>query len=191
MAASPAPRLRRARDADCSACSALCFSSLGLLPNALPAPSFVPFDRSSHPYRSLRFFRSLLLRVLSSAALDQMTRSLAVALAPYRIRVNAVAFGSVMSASLKDTLREHGTALAGSGCGYAYHHMLSQAYFLWPERTWSGASMLPERRLPCTGALQSARTSRSSIILIKILHQKCVGHYEKRTPMLCYARTDG
>jgi 7-alpha-hydroxysteroid dehydrogenase len=45
---------------------------------------------------------------ISSAALDQMTRSLAVALAPYRIRVNAVAFGSVMSASLKDTLREHG-----------------------------------------------------------------------------------
>jgi 7-alpha-hydroxysteroid dehydrogenase len=30
-----------------------------------------------------------------------MTRSMAVALAPHRIRVNAVAFGSVMSASLK------------------------------------------------------------------------------------------
>lgn len=44
---------------------------------------------------------------ISSAAMDQMTRSLAVALAPHRIRVNAVAFGSVMSASLKDTLREH------------------------------------------------------------------------------------
>ncbi|SHL64547.1 7-alpha-hydroxysteroid dehydrogenase [Roseovarius marisflavi] len=44
---------------------------------------------------------------ISSAALDQMTRSLAVALAPHRIRVNAVAFGSVMSASLKDSLREH------------------------------------------------------------------------------------
>ncbi len=43
---------------------------------------------------------------ISTAALDQMTRSLAVALAPHRIRVNAVAFGSVMSASLKDTLRE-------------------------------------------------------------------------------------
>ncbi len=45
---------------------------------------------------------------ISSAALDQMTRSLAVALAPHQIRVNAVAFGSVMSASLKDTLRDHG-----------------------------------------------------------------------------------
>ncbi|MEM0937496.1 MAG: SDR family oxidoreductase [Pseudomonadota bacterium] len=43
---------------------------------------------------------------VSSAALDQMTRSLAVALAPHRIRVNAVAFGSVLSASLKDTLKE-------------------------------------------------------------------------------------
>lgn len=44
---------------------------------------------------------------VSTAALDQMTRSMALALAPYRIRVNAVAFGSVMSASLKDTLREN------------------------------------------------------------------------------------
>ena len=42
---------------------------------------------------------------VSCAALDQMTRSMAVALAPHRIRVNAVAFGSVMSASLRDTLR--------------------------------------------------------------------------------------
>jgi len=44
---------------------------------------------------------------VSSAALDQMTRSLAVALAPHRIRVNAVAFGSVLSASLKETLKEN------------------------------------------------------------------------------------
>lgn len=44
---------------------------------------------------------------ISTAALDQMTRSMAVALAPSRIRVNAVAFGSVMSSSLKDTLKEH------------------------------------------------------------------------------------
>jgi 7-alpha-hydroxysteroid dehydrogenase len=44
---------------------------------------------------------------VSCAALDQMTRSMAVALAPHRIRVNAVAFGSVMSASLKDTLKSH------------------------------------------------------------------------------------
>lgn len=44
---------------------------------------------------------------VSSAALDQMTRSMAVALAPHRIRVNAVAFGSVMSASLKGALKEN------------------------------------------------------------------------------------
>lgn len=50
---------------------------------------------------------SLLGYSVSCAALDQMTRSLAVALAPQRIRVNAVAFGSVMSASLKDTLRDN------------------------------------------------------------------------------------
>ena len=43
---------------------------------------------------------------ISCAAMEQMTRSLAVALAPKRIRVNAVAFGSVMSTSLKEILRE-------------------------------------------------------------------------------------
>lgn len=44
---------------------------------------------------------------VSTAAVNQMTRSMAVALSPYRIRVNAVAFGSVMSASLQTALREH------------------------------------------------------------------------------------
>lgn len=44
---------------------------------------------------------------VSTAALDQLTRSMAVAFAPHRIRVNAVAFGSVMSASLQGALREH------------------------------------------------------------------------------------
>ena len=49
----------------------------------------------------------LLAYSVSCAALDQMTRSLAVALAPHRIRVNAVAFGSVMSASLQASLKGH------------------------------------------------------------------------------------
>lgn len=49
----------------------------------------------------------LLAYSISTAALDQMTRSMAVALAPQRIRVNAVAFGSVMSSSLKHQLNEH------------------------------------------------------------------------------------
>jgi 7-alpha-hydroxysteroid dehydrogenase len=43
---------------------------------------------------------------VSCAALEQMTRSMAVALAPRRIRVNAVAFGSVMSASLQGRLKD-------------------------------------------------------------------------------------
>jgi 7-alpha-hydroxysteroid dehydrogenase len=43
---------------------------------------------------------------ISTAAAEQMTRSLAVALAPHHIRVNALAIGSVMSASLKDRLAD-------------------------------------------------------------------------------------
>lgn len=54
-----------------------------------------------------RLHPDLLAYSVSIAALDQMTRSLAVALAPNRIRVNAVAFGSVMSASLKSTLKDN------------------------------------------------------------------------------------
>lgn len=49
---------------------------------------------------------NLLAYSISTAALDQATRSLAVALAPHRIRVNAVAFGSVMSASLKGAIQD-------------------------------------------------------------------------------------
>ncbi len=44
---------------------------------------------------------------IAAAALDQMTKSLALVLAPERIRVNAVAFGSVMSASLKSSVVEN------------------------------------------------------------------------------------
>jgi 7-alpha-hydroxysteroid dehydrogenase len=43
---------------------------------------------------------------VATASVDQMTRGMAVALAPSRIRVNAIAFGSVMSASLKTSLKE-------------------------------------------------------------------------------------
>ena len=55
--------------------------------------------RRTHP--------ELLAYSVSSAALDQFTRSMAVTLAPYRIRVNAVAIGSVMSASLQSTLKDN------------------------------------------------------------------------------------
>jgi 7-alpha-hydroxysteroid dehydrogenase len=44
---------------------------------------------------------------IAAAALEQMTRSMALTLAPHRIRVNAVAFGSVMSASLKASVAEN------------------------------------------------------------------------------------
>lgn len=44
---------------------------------------------------------------IACAALDQMTRSLAVALAPKGIRVNAVAIGSVLSGSLQAILRDN------------------------------------------------------------------------------------
>lgn len=49
----------------------------------------------------------LLGYAISSAAVEQMTRSMALALAPKGIRVNAVAFASVMSASLHGQIKEH------------------------------------------------------------------------------------
>lgn len=42
---------------------------------------------------------------VASAALEQLTRSLAVAFAPHRIRVNAIAIGSVKSATLEDAMK--------------------------------------------------------------------------------------
>lgn len=54
--------------------------------------------RRAHP--------ELLAYSVSCAALDQMTRSMAVALAPHRIRVNAIAFGSMMSANLQEWLKK-------------------------------------------------------------------------------------
>ena len=44
---------------------------------------------------------------VACAAMNQLTRSLAVALAPERIRVNSVAFGSVMSASLQRFMKDN------------------------------------------------------------------------------------
>lgn len=56
-------------------------------------------SRRAHP--------ELMALSISNAALEQMTRSLAVALAPKGIRVNAVAMGSVMSASLQEILKDN------------------------------------------------------------------------------------
>ncbi|KPQ06073.1 MAG: 7-alpha-hydroxysteroid dehydrogenase [Rhodobacteraceae bacterium HLUCCA12] len=49
----------------------------------------------------------LLAYSISTAASEQMTRALAVALAPHHIRVNAIALGSVMSASLRDCIADN------------------------------------------------------------------------------------
>lgn len=58
---------------------------------------------------------------IACAALDQATRSLALALAPHRVRVNGVAFGSVMSAHLQGLLKDHpdwrGLVVAGTPMG--------------------------------------------------------------------------
>lgn len=44
---------------------------------------------------------------MATAGIEAMTRAMAVALAPERIRVNCVAFGSVLSASLQSELKDH------------------------------------------------------------------------------------
>ncbi|MEL6584517.1 MAG: glucose 1-dehydrogenase [Pseudomonadota bacterium] len=53
-----------------------------------------------------RTLPELLAYSVSCAALDQMTRSLAVALANHGVRVNAVALGGVMTAHLKEALKD-------------------------------------------------------------------------------------
>lgn len=50
---------------------------------------------------------SVLPYSVSCAALDQLTRSMAVSLAPKGVRVNGVAIGAVMTRALKTALREH------------------------------------------------------------------------------------
>ena len=55
--------------------------------------------RRTHP--------DLLAYSVSAAALDQVTRSLAVGLAQHGIRVNGVAFGSLMSQSLRESLKDN------------------------------------------------------------------------------------
>ncbi|MEM8789617.1 MAG: SDR family oxidoreductase [Pseudomonadota bacterium] len=54
-----------------------------------------------------RTLPQLMAYSVASAAVDQLTRSMAVAFAGVGIRVNAIALGSVLSASLKSALREN------------------------------------------------------------------------------------
>lgn len=53
-----------------------------------------------------RTFKGMMGYSIATAALDQMTRSLAVALAANHVRVNGVAFASVLSNALVDQLRD-------------------------------------------------------------------------------------
>ncbi|MEL6235471.1 MAG: SDR family oxidoreductase [Pseudomonadota bacterium] len=55
---------------------------------------------------SRRTLPELMAYSITSAAVDQMTRSLAVALAPNAIRVNAVALGGVMTSSLRSAFKD-------------------------------------------------------------------------------------
>ncbi len=55
---------------------------------------------------AVRTLPELLHYSVSCAALDQLTRSMAVSLAPHGIRVNDVALGSVETASLREALRD-------------------------------------------------------------------------------------
>ncbi len=64
---------------------------------------------------------------ISSAAVEQMTRSLALALARERIRVNAVAFASVMSHSLKTTLKDHADYRSAIAAGTPLHRIAAPA----------------------------------------------------------------
>ena len=55
---------------------------------------------------SKRIHSDFLAYSISSSALNQMTRTLAISLAPMGIRVNGISIGSVMSPSLQEALRE-------------------------------------------------------------------------------------
>lgn len=55
---------------------------------------------------ALRTFKGMIGYSVATAALDQMTRSLAVALAPNRVRVNGLAYASVLSQALATAIKE-------------------------------------------------------------------------------------
>jgi 7-alpha-hydroxysteroid dehydrogenase len=58
---------------------------------------------------AVRTVPQLLTFSVSCAALDQLTRSMAISLAPEGIRVNSIALGGVMTDRLQDAFREHET----------------------------------------------------------------------------------
>jgi 7-alpha-hydroxysteroid dehydrogenase len=72
-------------------------------PSDRPAGSII--NLSSIAANSVQ--RNMLAYSVSTAALNQMTRAMAIELSQHNIRVNAVAFGSLMSASLQSALKEN------------------------------------------------------------------------------------
>lgn len=56
---------------------------------------------------AVRAKRGMMGYGIACAAVEQMTRTLAVELAPHRVRVNGVAYGGVLTAALGEALRDH------------------------------------------------------------------------------------
>ena len=100
-----------------------------------------------------RTFRNLAAYSVSCAALNQLTRSMAVALAEKRIRVNAVAVGSVMSNWMREslkgdtTLREKVVAATPMGRIGDAEEAANAALYLASE----GASFITGQVLTCDG----------------------------------------
>ena len=90
-----------------------------VLPDGSDAPLGTIINLSS--IAATRTQPGLMAFSISAAALEQMMRAFAVALAPHRVRVNAISFGSVMSTSLRETLKQHGdmraSIIAGTPLG--------------------------------------------------------------------------
>ena len=70
-------------------------------------PDFVGTLVNISSIAARRTVSGLLAYSVSTAALDQLTRSAAACLAPHGIRVNAVALGAVMTANLRQALHEN------------------------------------------------------------------------------------
>ena len=112
-----------------------------------------------------RTFKSMMGYSIATAALDQMTRSLAVALAPNRVRVNGLAYASVQSAALvrqmmeQDGLREAVIAATPLGRIAAPGELVNAAQFLASE----ASSFI-------TGQVLTADGGRSLLDTVRVAH---------------------
>ena len=105
---------------------------------AAPEPGDVGFAIVRHPAcRALSGFRTAYSR---AAGRTNLTDSeCAFANFPYLLNASAASEDERLRIALQ-TLRTHGTRLASRGCGFAYHHMLSQGFFLESARLFSRAT---------------------------------------------------